>query len=161
MLWFIFVLEEVRLFPISSHRKQMGTERIEWRKKSWMIPLFSESHKEAQCIETTLFISIWGETSIIHLENWLQKRASDSSFTAVCFEYFTKLFPLVTRDALYSLASQCSQSFPHQELYKKKSTDVSAFQTTSILFVLCWQGKNKIKLASSELELVRLWVAST
>lgn len=143
MLRFIFVLEEVRLFPISSHRKQMGTERIEWRKKSWMIPLFSESHKEAQCIETTLFISTWGETSIIHLENWLQKRASDSSFTAVCFEYFTKLFPLVTRDALYSLASQCSQSFPHQELYKKNLQMFLLFR--QLAFYLFYAGKGKTK----------------
>lgn len=82
-----------------------------------MIPLFSESHKEAQCIETTFSISTWEETSVIHPENLLQKRASESSFTAVCLEYFTKLFPLVTREALYSLASQCSQSFPNQELY--------------------------------------------
>lgn len=119
-----------------------------------MIPLFSESHKEAQCIETTFFISTCGETSVIHLENWLQKRTSDGSFTVVCFEYFTKLFPLVTREALPLNVHSHFQSKSFTE--KKKSTDVFAFQTTRVLFVLCWQGKNKIKSASSKLELVRL-----
>jgi hypothetical protein len=95
----------------------MGPERGKHGEMSRKIPLFSGSHKEGQCPETTSSC-FCGET---HLENRLPNR-NEISLPTLRVEYFTKLFLLVLKQAVNSLAFQCSQSLSTVILPMKSCT---------------------------------------
>lgn len=81
---------------------------------------FQKVTRKLNALKLLLYVFVG---SIIHLENWLQKR-TEISLPPLCVEYFTKLFLLVVKYAVNSLAFQCSQSFSivilHMKNYMKK-----------------------------------------